>query len=198
MDGTQSIGALPFDFNAIKPDLLVCAGYKWLMGPYQCGFAAVGDRLIESEPFEDNWINRRNSGNFSNLTDYDPEYQTGARRFDVGERSNFIIVPMLTAAVQQLLNWGVSGVEKYCRGLTDLLTDSLAGTPYWITEKASRPAHLFSVRPHAKDSVPRICAELERRKVSVSVRADGFRVSPHVYNTEEDASALLEALIKAS
>lgn len=198
VDGTQSIGALPFDFNAIEPDLLVCAGYKWLMGPYQCGFAAVGDRLIESDPFEYNWINRRNSSNFSNLTDYELEYQTGARRFDVGERSNFIIVPMLTAAVQQLLNWGVSNIETYCRRLTDMVTDSLLGTPYRITEKASRPAHLFSIRPQSQDSVPQICAELEQRKVSVSVRAGGFRISPHVYNTDDDASALVEAFIKAS
>src|SRR5688572_5180344 len=34
VDGSQSVGALPFDVDKIKPDALVCAGYKWLMGPY--------------------------------------------------------------------------------------------------------------------------------------------------------------------
>lgn len=36
VDGTQSVGALPFDVQEIQPDALICAGYKWLMGPYSC------------------------------------------------------------------------------------------------------------------------------------------------------------------
>ena len=52
VDGTQSIGAVPFDFRRIAPDLLVCAGYKWLLGPYQIGFASLGERLRDAEPFE--------------------------------------------------------------------------------------------------------------------------------------------------
>ncbi|MBI4519478.1 MAG: aminotransferase class V-fold PLP-dependent enzyme, partial [Gemmatimonadetes bacterium] len=34
VDGTQSVGALPFDVQRLEPDALVCAGYKWLLGPY--------------------------------------------------------------------------------------------------------------------------------------------------------------------
>ena len=37
IDGTQSVGALPFDVNAIQPDFLVSASYKWLLGPYGSG-----------------------------------------------------------------------------------------------------------------------------------------------------------------
>ena len=39
VDGTQSVGALPFGVEAIRPDALVCAGYKWLLGPYSLGVA---------------------------------------------------------------------------------------------------------------------------------------------------------------
>jgi selenocysteine lyase/cysteine desulfurase len=39
IDGTQSVGALPFDVRALFPDALICAGYKWLMGPYGIGLA---------------------------------------------------------------------------------------------------------------------------------------------------------------
>ncbi|HUJ76038.1 MAG TPA: aminotransferase class V-fold PLP-dependent enzyme, partial [bacterium] len=100
LDGTQSFGALPFDFQAVQPDLAVCAGYKWLLGPYQYGFAAVGPRLLEAAPLEMNWITRANSEDFTRLTQYQTAFQPGARRFDAGERSNFILVPMLAAAVQ--------------------------------------------------------------------------------------------------
>ncbi|NBC06158.1 MAG: aminotransferase class V-fold PLP-dependent enzyme, partial [Bacteroidetes bacterium] len=39
IDGTQSVGALPFDIQEIQPDALICAAYKWLMGPYTTGLA---------------------------------------------------------------------------------------------------------------------------------------------------------------
>ena len=61
VDGTQSIGAVDFDFARIQPDLLVCAGYKWLLGPYQIGFAAIGERLMDADPFEYHWSNRAGS-----------------------------------------------------------------------------------------------------------------------------------------
>ena len=102
VDGTQSIGAVPFDCAQVRPDLLVCAGYKWLFGPYQYCFAVVGDRLLDAEPFEHNWITRKNSQDFSALINYQSEFQPGAQRFDAGERSNFILVPMLLAALKQL------------------------------------------------------------------------------------------------
>ena len=41
IDGTQSVGAMPFDVSEINPDALVCAGYKWLMGPYGCGISCM-------------------------------------------------------------------------------------------------------------------------------------------------------------
>ncbi len=31
IDGTQSVGALPFSISEIMPDALICGGYKWLM-----------------------------------------------------------------------------------------------------------------------------------------------------------------------
>ena len=46
VDGTQSVGAMPFDVNKIKPDALVCAAYKWLMGPYGSAFVIMEKLLI--------------------------------------------------------------------------------------------------------------------------------------------------------
>ena len=43
IDGTQSVGALPFSIKKFSPDALICAGYKWLMGPYGTGLAYYGN-----------------------------------------------------------------------------------------------------------------------------------------------------------
>ncbi|HLZ16046.1 MAG TPA: aminotransferase class V-fold PLP-dependent enzyme, partial [Cyclobacteriaceae bacterium] len=91
IDGTQSVGALPFDIGEIQPDALVCAGYKWLLGPYAIGMAYYGPGFDNGNPVEENWVNRKFSEDFAGLVNYQSEYQTGSLRFEVGERSNFIL-----------------------------------------------------------------------------------------------------------
>jgi selenocysteine lyase/cysteine desulfurase len=195
VDGTQSIGAVPFDFARVQPDLLVCAGYKWLFGPYQYCFAIIGDRLLAAEPFEHNWITRKNSQDFSALVNYQTEYQPGAQRFDAGERSNFILVPMLIEALTQLEKWGVANIQAYCAELSSGLAQALQNSPYSIP--AERSAHLFGVRVADAQQIPALLAELRRRQVYVSQRGTSIRVSPHVYNTTNDIHALAEALLMA-
>lgn len=194
IDGTQSVGALPFDFDRLQPDLLVCAGYKWLLGPYQYGLIAVGDRLLDGEPFEHNWINRRDSENFSNLSQYRREYGAGARRYDVGERSNFILVAMLNEGLKQILSWGVSTIRNYCMGLSGGVNAALADSPYIMAPAKDRSPHLFGIRVPDAEQLPALLEDLRRREVYVSQRGSSLRVSPHVYNTPEDLGALVEAL----
>ena len=193
VDGTQSIGAAAFDCADVQPDLLVCAGYKWLLGPYQYGFAVVGDRLLDAEPFEHNWITRRNSHDFSALVHYQAGFQPGAQRFDAGERSNFILVPMLLEALHQIDRWGVANIQTYCARLSDGLAAALADSAYMLA--AERSAHLFGVRLPDAERIPAILAELRRRQVYVSQRGNSIRVSPHVYNRPEDMEALAETLL---
>ena len=44
-------------------NVLVCAGYKWLMGPYSLGVAYYGKSFNNGIPIEENWINRKISLN---------------------------------------------------------------------------------------------------------------------------------------
>jgi selenocysteine lyase/cysteine desulfurase len=194
IDGTQSVGALPFDFDRLQPDLLVCAGYKWLLGPYQYGLIAVGDRLLDGEPFEHNWINRKDSDNFSNLSEYRKEYGTGARRFDTGERSNFILVAMLNEGLNQILSWGVTAIRDHCIGLSGGVKAALADSPYTMAPAKDRSPHLFGIRVPDAERLPALLEDLRHREVYVSQRGTSLRVSPHVFNTPDDLGALVEAL----
>ena len=91
----------------VQPDFLVTASYKWLFGPYSLGFLYVHPRYQDGKPLEHGWIARKNSEDFAGLVNYQDEFQPGARRFDVGERSNFALMPMVLAALQQILAWQV-------------------------------------------------------------------------------------------
>ena len=49
----------------------------------------------------------------------------GARRFDVGERSNFALVPGAEAGIRQILEWGVENVSETLAALAELCAIAL-------------------------------------------------------------------------
>lgn len=197
VDGTQSVGALPFDVERIRPDALVVTGYKWLLGPYGLGLAYFGPRYDAGVPLEENWIVRLGSEDFAGLTRYRDEYRPGALRYDVGERSNPILLPMLIAALEQILAWGPEHIQAYCARLTAPFVEQARDAGFAVQE-AGRASHLFGLRLPAGLSMDQVRAVLDSRRVSVSVRGDALRVSPHVYNDEADITALLQALRAAA
>lgn len=197
VDGTQAVGAMPFDIGQIQPDALVCAGYKWLLGPYSIGLAWYGPYFDNGTPIEENWINRLHSEDFTNLVNYQNEYQPGALRYEVGEHSNFILVPMLLKAVQQLNNWKPERIQAYCREITSKPLGVLKEKGFWIEDEGWRGAHLFGIRLPAGTDLEKVKAHLLRHKIYVSYRGNAIRVSPNVYNTELDMNRLVRELVKA-
>lgn len=198
VDATQSAGALDIDARALGLDALVCAAYKWLMGPYSTGAMYVGDRFASGIPLEETWMARRGSEQFDGLVAYQPAYQPGAIRFDVGERSNFALLPMLVAGLRQVLAWQPAGIQEYVDALTSELIKDVRELGYRISDAANRAAHLFGIRLPEGVSMERLKTELGLRHVSVSVRGDAIRVSPHVYNDAQDMEALRDALVAAA
>lgn len=194
VDGTQSVGALPFDVQAIQPDALVCATYKWLMGPYSMGFAYLGPRFDAGEPLEETWIGRAGSENFKELVNYRDDYQPGAMRYDVGERTNFALMPMAIAALEQVLEWQPARVQEYCAALTADLFDRVRALGYTVEAPEYRGAHLFGLRAPAGTDITAVGERLRARNVLVSLRGSALRVSPHVYNDARDITALIDAL----
>ena len=102
IDGTQSVGAFPFSIEETQPDALICATYKWLLGPYSLGFAYFGSYFDNGSPIEESWLNRKNSEDFSELTNYNDDYKDGANRYCMGESANFTSVPMATKLSNKL------------------------------------------------------------------------------------------------
>jgi selenocysteine lyase/cysteine desulfurase len=123
IDATQSMGVMPFDVKAIQPDFLVSSGYKWLLGPYSFGYLYVAPRWQQGAPIEHNWIARQDSENFSGLVDYKSGFQPGARRFDVGERSNFALTPAAKASLELLLGWGTERIYATLKQRNDKIAD---------------------------------------------------------------------------
>ena len=194
LDGTQSVGAQPFSVTHSQPDAVVCAGYKWLMGPYSIGVAYFGPAYDEGVPLEENWITRRGSEDFSGLVRYSEDYHSGAIRYDVGERSNFILLPMLEAGLTQVTDWGPKAIQDYCRQLGGEAVGRLRRLGCWVEDDDRRAAHMFGVRLPTGFDLDALQMALSERRVSVSMRGNAIRVSPHVYNEAGDLDALVAAV----
>jgi selenocysteine lyase/cysteine desulfurase len=190
IDGTQSVGALPFSVKTLQPDALICAGYKWLMGPYSLGVAYYSDAFNDGEPIEHNWINRKNSEDFRMLTQYQDAFQAKAGRFSVGESSNFALLPMLIKAIDQLLAWGPANIQDYCRHISSDSIGKLVAAGHFVESDLHRASHLFGIYVKETERLQQIKNNLVGENVFVSYRGDAIRVSPNVYNTTRDFDKL--------
>jgi selenocysteine lyase/cysteine desulfurase len=193
VDAIQSLGAHPFDVREVRPDFLVASAYKWLLGPYGIGFLYAGERWRDGAPIEHNWINRRGSEDFSRLVGYQDAFQPGARRYDVGERNNFALLPIANEALRRILDWGVENVSETIGELTDLIEGEARERGIAAIPAERRARHMVGLKlgPRAPED---LAARLAGENVFVSVRGESVRVSPHLYNTERDVERLFAAL----
>jgi selenocysteine lyase/cysteine desulfurase len=196
IDASQSLGAMPLDIAQLQPDFLVAVGYKWLLGPLGVGCLYVAERHREGEPIEENWINRAGSEDFAALVDYTDAYRTGARRFDVGQRTNFSLVPMALSAVEQILEWTVADVAASLQAVTDEIGRRAAELGFEVPMNDRRGPHMFGI------DLPREVAQgLDQRLgasgVIASVRGSSLRIAPHLHTIETDIDRLLDCLATA-
>jgi selenocysteine lyase/cysteine desulfurase len=197
VDGTQSVGALPFDVDEIGPDALIVAVYKWLLGPYSVGLGYFGSRFDDGVPLEETWIGREDSQDFQNLVQYRDAYQPGALRYDVAERSNFALLPMAIASLRLVTEWRPDRIQAYCRKLTCDALHEAGRLGFAVEDEAWRGSHLFGLRMPEDIDLAGLKGALERRKVFASLRGSALRLSPNVYNDPSDVDALLEGLREA-
>lgn len=197
LDVTQSAGASPLDVRRIQPDFMTAATYKWLMGPYSLGLLYVSKRWQEEGvPLEHNWIHRKGAENFARLVDYRDDYAPGAVRYDVGERSNFALVPAAERGLGRILEWGVANVAETLAGMAATIAERASELGLEAPPPALRAGHYLGLKMKV-DPPEGLLAKLAERKVYVSVRGTSIRVTPHLYNDERDVDRFIEALREA-
>ena len=176
-----------------RQDFAVAACYKWLLGPYGIGVLYVAPRQQQGRPLEEGWIARQGSEDFAGLINYQDEYQPGAIRFDMGERSQFQLLPMAVAAMRQVLDWGVDSIAGSLCVLTTRIAEQASAMGLSVAPAESRAPHYLGLA-FADGPPPGLLQILRARNVHVSVRGSSVRVTPHLYNNESDIERFFEAL----
>jgi selenocysteine lyase/cysteine desulfurase len=194
VDGTQSVGVMPIDVQACQIDALICATYKWLLGPYSVSLAYIGEKFHNGIPLEESWMNRVNAREFGRLSEYAAEYNPGASRYTVGEASNFVLMPMLQASLIQILDWNPAEIQKYSNSLNRPLIDFISRIGGHTESEPYLAEHLFAPLLPKNINTADLKQELEANQIYVSIRGEYLRVSINVFNEPEDITALMHGI----
>ncbi|WP_319419911.1 aminotransferase class V-fold PLP-dependent enzyme [Pleurocapsa sp. FMAR1] len=200
VDASQSLGALPINFDVVQPDFVVSVGHKWLLGSYGLGYLYVDKKWHSCGiPIEESSLTRRGSEDSSQLANYVDEYRPGARRFDFGEFTQFISIPMAIAAISQLNRWGSLYVQKELFSRTQHIRAicNRLGIETLPTERSA--GHIVGIKLNAEQQPMKLAAVLKSANIYISVRSETIRVAPHLHTDEQDikrfGSVLKEYLV---
>jgi selenocysteine lyase/cysteine desulfurase len=176
MDATQACGWLPVD--ATRFGAVVCSAYKWLMSPRGTSLMAVGDEWLERiVPHSAGWY----AGADVHESYFGPPLRLArdARRLDTSP-AWFSWVG--TQPALELLNRiGVDAVHAHDLALAERFRSGLGMDP-------SNSAIVLVDLPGAAE-------RLKRAGIVAALRGGRLRVSWHVYNTDADVDATLDALL---
>ena len=200
VDGTQGVGAVPLDLRATPVDALAVAAYKWLLGPYGTGFLYLRPEVQERLDLAVvNWMTVEGSEDFDALPIEEFKLPRAARIFDVAETPNFINLNGLEASLEFIGQAGVATIYGHCSSLLDRLAAGLRERGLRLSD-AARPEQRSTILAFQADSLAATEAvhrALAAERVAVSLRHGYIRVSPHLYNTEEDIERLLSVVRRA-
>jgi len=197
VDATQGVGVMKFDVRTLDPDFLAFPTYKWTLGPYGRAFLYVARRRQDGVPLEQTGFARR-AVSAERAPPYlkDTAYIDDARRFDMGERDYFIGLEMASIGMEMVGQWGADAITRRLQMLTGRLAEGLRNSGVLMLDEQVRAPHILSLsfpKGMPADLVPRLAAE----RVYAAPRLGRLRISPHVYNDEEDVDRFLEAFRKA-
>ncbi len=185
VDATHHAGVLPVDVRALDPDFLVFPTYKWMLGPYGCAFLYLAKRWQNGVPLEQTSAGRQAVNSAQAPYFQDLAYVADARRFDMGERDHFISLEMAAIGMDTVAAWGVAAIQERLQMLTNRLAERLRTAKVRFPDERMRAPHILSLG--FPDGMPSGLAErLAAQKVFAAPRLGRLRISPHVYNDEED------------
>lgn len=192
VDAIQSVGAIEVDVKSCCIDILAADGHKWLLAPegaaiFYCTKEKL-DRLINTNV---GWASVVNPREF---LDYDLTMKPDATRFEEGSY-NSIGLYGLNAAIDLLLEVGITTIEKQVLKLTSTLIRGLEDKGYRVTTPKAESERagivIFETNRHTPTEIFEL---LQDKKIITAERGTGVRISPHFYNTESEIKHLLEVI----
>ncbi len=192
VDGIQAAGYIPLDVKKLQIDAYITGSYKWLCSPFGTGIAYISKELYDKiTPLFVGWRTAEE------IWDFDPNiitYPSTARKFEYSTSAYGVKLGMVES-IKYLRNIGIDKIYEHDMKLDGILREKLGqidGIDI-ITIDDHGPIVTFKIEGRDSGEINNRLRSLER-PVELSVRLGLIRVSPHLYNTEEDIAQLIDGI----
>jgi selenocysteine lyase/cysteine desulfurase len=188
VDGAQTWGAVDVNLRKMNCDSFSGSAHKWFMGPRETGIL-----YVKSDNIDRVWPNIV-SVPWGNEAETSLE---GARKFEaLGQRDDASIAA-LVAAAEFHSSMTPAGIEKQSMAVSDYLRDALADMHAPMLSPTN-PQFTSSVviLSGPRDGVIKMVGDVFEDSGVITAPVNGFRMSPHVYNTEEHVDRITTSIGK--
>ncbi len=193
VDAIQSLGALPFDCQAIKADFVMADAHKWMLGPegiaiFYC--KAEIRNLLNLHQF--GWHMVKDVGNYDSK---DSNYAETGRRFECGS-PNMLGIHALSASLSLIEEVGIENVSANIINNISYLIDLLRNIPELTFISPTTKPHYAGIVTFTIEgiNIPELYSKLMKNKLICANRAGGIRFSPHFYTSRKTIYNSLEIL----
>lgn len=192
VDGIQGAGVIPLDVRQTPIDFLVADGHKWLLGPEGAGLMFIREQHLDRlRPLGVGWNSVAHAGKFG---DHELTFKDSAARYEGGTYA----MPGLLgfgASLQLFKQAGIDHVYQQLMRVREQVCQAVGtiGCSVDSVSEATTTSGLIAIEVPDRDPVQvrEVCRE---HGVIVNARGCHVRLSPHVYNDDDDISKLVEAL----
>ncbi len=200
VDAIQGAGAVPIDVRACGVDFLAASTFKWLMGDFGFGFLYVREDLLPR-------LQRAEFG-FRQFRSFDyhlfptdppgdapylavPENRTAAGYFEIGTVGLAAKCAAATS-IDMILAMGVDEIQRRRQPLIERLRVELSKRYLPLTPQgSSSPIIAFGLQ----NAEAKLNKRLASAGVTIALYEDRFRISPSVYNSQNDIERVLDVLL---
>lgn len=197
LDTAQTVGCIgDYDFSNTGCDFMSFNGSKWLCGPMGTGvFYCRRESSELLEPLSVGGESATSDENGALLYNELPD------RFQAGFR-NYVGLAGMESSINFLQNFGLDNIRKHIMKLSNLFIDEIGNIPesrVFGPESESERTSIVSFEV-GKNDPEKVVAALAEKGIIIAKREifekPVLRISPHVFNTENEILKLVEELKK--
>ena len=190
IDVAQAAGIIPLDLSQNPPDFLVGSSVKWLCGGPGAAYLWVNPHQIEQcLPLDVGWFSHEAPFEF-NIRDF--RYHPTALRFWGGTPS---VAPFAIAAasIRYFAQLTPAVLRQHNQRLIERVAAELARE--FISPRSEKQRNGTMILNFGAQQQEMLVA-LQQAGIQVDHRNLGMRVSPHIYNSDDDITLLLATIKK--
>jgi len=188
LDIAQSAGIVPIDLTALKPDFMLGSSVKWLCGGPGAAYLWVNtERLSSCEPKDVGWFSHENPFEFDI---HNFRYHNSALKFWGGTP---VVAPFVIAtnSINYFTKIGIKNIRKHNQALIAKTANEIDLEFVSPRDEAIRGGTMIL---DFGSNQRKVLNHLQDNNIGVDLRSHGIRISPHIYNDEQDIDQLISVI----